>query len=92
MKLSLLYVVHRYVLVKGDDKVVEYDHWYLVDNLVDFNSYPWAEIAFNRTIDNSNSALDYQINANKPVGSEVTYKSQGMAHVLVVRISWVDIF
>ncbi|XP_026410108.1 uncharacterized protein LOC113305242 [Papaver somniferum] len=73
-----------YVLGKGDDKVVEHDHWYLVDNLVDFNSYLWAEIAFSRTIDNSNSALDYQINANKPVGSEVTYKSQGMAHVLVV--------
>ncbi|RZC49535.1 hypothetical protein C5167_017974 [Papaver somniferum] len=84
VKLSLLYVVHRYVLGKGDEKVVEHDHWYLVHNLVDFNSYPWAEIAFSRTIDNSNSALDYQINANKPVGSEVTYKSQGMAHVLVV--------
>ncbi|RZC73001.1 hypothetical protein C5167_048482 [Papaver somniferum] len=84
VKFSLLYVVHRYVLGKGDDKVVEHDHWYLVDNLVDFNSYLWAEIAFSRTIDNSNSALDYQINANKPVGSEVTYKSQGMAHVLVV--------
>ncbi|KAI3930023.1 hypothetical protein MKW92_032478 [Papaver armeniacum] len=84
VKLSLLYVVHRYVLGKGDDKVVEYDHWYLVDNLVDFNSYPWVEIAFSRTIVNSNAALDYQIKADKPVGSEVTYKCQGMAHVLVV--------
>ncbi|RZC50009.1 hypothetical protein C5167_018440 [Papaver somniferum] len=87
VKLSLLYVVHRYVLGKTDDKVVEYDHWYLVDNLVDFNSYPWAEIAFSRTIVNSNAALDYQIKANRPVGTDVTYKCQGMAHVLVVRIS-----
>ncbi|KAI3882453.1 hypothetical protein MKX03_025231, partial [Papaver bracteatum] len=83
VKLSLLYVVHRYVLGKGDDKVVESDHWYLVDNLVDFNSYPWAEIAFSRTINKSNSALAYQIKHEKPVGSEVTYKCQGMAHVLM---------
>ncbi|KAI3924892.1 hypothetical protein MKW98_031143 [Papaver atlanticum] len=51
MKLSLLYVIHRYVLGKADDKVVEDDHWYLVYNLVDFSSYPWAEIAFIITID-----------------------------------------
>ncbi|KAI3860957.1 hypothetical protein MKW92_044177 [Papaver armeniacum] len=37
-----------------------------------------------RTIVKSNSALAYQIKADKPVGSEVTYKCQGMAHVLVV--------
>ncbi|RZC82847.1 hypothetical protein C5167_045631 [Papaver somniferum] len=86
VKLSLLYVVHRYVLGKGDDKVVEYDHWYLVDNLVDFNSYPWGEVAFNRTIHSSNAALVYQIEADKPVGSEVTYKCQGMAHVLVDEV------
>ncbi|KAI3849937.1 hypothetical protein MKW98_026851 [Papaver atlanticum] len=36
------------------------------------------------TIDKSNDALAYQIKSDKPVGSEVTYKSQGMAHVLVV--------
>ncbi|KAI3928967.1 hypothetical protein MKW92_024599, partial [Papaver armeniacum] len=85
VKLSLLYVVHGYVLGKGNDKVVECDHWYLVDNLVDFNSYPWAEIAFNITLVKSNAALAYQIKHEKPVGSEVTYKCQGMAHVLVVR-------
>ncbi|KAI3953577.1 hypothetical protein MKW92_053385 [Papaver armeniacum] len=83
VKLSLLYVVHGYVL--GNDKVVECDHWYLVDNLVDFNSYPWAEIAFNTTIVKINASLPYQIKADKPVGNEVTYKCQGMAHVLVVR-------
>ncbi|KAI3880562.1 hypothetical protein MKX03_008826, partial [Papaver bracteatum] len=92
VKLSLLYVVHRYVLGKVDDKVVESDHWYLVDNLVDFNSYPWAEIAFSGTINKSNSAFSYQIKHEKPVGSEVTYKCQGMSHVPMVRISWIDIF
>ncbi|KAI3915133.1 hypothetical protein MKW92_029151 [Papaver armeniacum] len=74
----------RVCLGKGNDKVVECDHWYLVDNLVDFNSYPWAEIAFNITLVKSNAALAYQIKHEKPVGSEVTYKCQGMAHVLVV--------
>ncbi|KAI3943657.1 hypothetical protein MKW92_006001 [Papaver armeniacum] len=85
VKLSLLYVVHGYVLGKGNDKVVECDHWYLVDNLVDFNSYPWAEIAFNITLVKSNLCLSLSIKHEKPVGSEVTYKCQGMAHVLVVR-------
>ncbi|KAI3957976.1 hypothetical protein MKW98_020618, partial [Papaver atlanticum] len=69
VKLSMLYVVHRY---------------YLVDNLDNLNSHPWDELAFSITIDKSNDALAYQIKSDKLVGSEVTYKSQGMAHVLVV--------
>ncbi|KAI3932173.1 hypothetical protein MKX01_032760 [Papaver californicum] len=73
-------------LYHGKARPVEYDHWHLMDNLVDFYSHPWAEIAFNTTIDNA--ALVYQINQEKSVDSEVTYKSQGMAHVLVLKNIW----
>ncbi|KAI3965897.1 hypothetical protein MKX01_010854 [Papaver californicum] len=57
VKLSLLYVVHRVVLGKTDNNIIEYDHWHLVDNLVDFNSHPWGEITFQLIIVKTNEAL-----------------------------------
>ncbi|KAI3912735.1 hypothetical protein MKW92_039047 [Papaver armeniacum] len=80
VKLSLLYVVHGYC-----------DHWYLVDNLVDFNSYPWAEIAFSRTIVKSNSALAYQIKADKLLvvwGLEVLPKLRSRFESKTIFANW----
>ncbi|XP_026457112.1 uncharacterized protein LOC113357838 [Papaver somniferum] len=83
VKVALLYFVHFFLLGHGNHANVEDEFWHLVDNLTEFNKYPWGELVYDRTITKSRSALLYQTNNYKKEGLP-TFKSQGLPHVLVV--------
>ncbi|KAI3844780.1 hypothetical protein MKX03_003424 [Papaver bracteatum] len=59
-----------------------------VDDLEEFNKYPWEEVTFDRAIAKLKSPLLYQANKkNSDAGGEPTYKVLGLAHALVY-IGW----
>ncbi|XP_026407324.1 uncharacterized protein LOC113302601 isoform X2 [Papaver somniferum] len=82
VKVALLYFIHFFLLGHANDDNVEDEFWHLVDNLTEFNKYPWRELVYDRTITKSRSALVYQTNNYKKEGLP-TFKSQGLLHVLV---------
>ncbi|XP_026412409.1 uncharacterized protein LOC113308141 isoform X1 [Papaver somniferum] len=79
VKLALLLVVHRFLMSHQDRDAINIRYWHLVDNLEEFNKYPWGEVAFNR-LKKSRSALLYQ--ANKE--NSDSYKGVGITHALLV--------
>ncbi|KAI3887131.1 hypothetical protein MKX03_035870, partial [Papaver bracteatum] len=84
VKVALLYFIHFFLLGHQNDANVEHEFWHLVDNLTEFNKYPWGELVYDRTITKSRSALVYQTNNCEKEGLP-TFKCQGFPQVLVVR-------
>ncbi|KAI3914663.1 hypothetical protein MKX01_008022 [Papaver californicum] len=83
-KLALLLVVHRFLMGRPDSKTINISYWHLVDDLEEFNKYPWGEVAFDR-ITKSRSPLLYQANKeNGGADREPSYKLVGIAHALLV--------
>ncbi|MCL7045084.1 hypothetical protein MKW94_019488 [Papaver nudicaule] len=92
VKVALIYVVHMFLLGKQDIHYIDADLWHLVENLSDFNNYPWGERVYKSTFCKSVSAFDFQIKKiakneqqEHPRGVVVqSVKPQGMPQVLVV--------
>ncbi|KAI3914665.1 hypothetical protein MKX01_008024 [Papaver californicum] len=84
VKLALLLVVHNFLMSRQDRDPISIRYWHLVDDLEEFNKYPWGEVTFDR-ITKFRSRLLYQANkkgncaARKPC-----YQVVGIAHALLV--------
>ncbi|XP_026428075.1 uncharacterized protein LOC113323945 [Papaver somniferum] len=84
VKLALLLVVHRFLMGCPDRDAINISYWHLVDDLEEFNKYPWGEATFGR-LTKFRSPLLYQANKeNSGVGGETKYKVVGIAHALSV--------
>ncbi|XP_026415153.1 uncharacterized protein LOC113310637 isoform X2 [Papaver somniferum] len=84
VKLALLLVVHRFLMGCPDRDAINISYWHLVDDLEEFNKYPWGEATFGR-LTKFRSPLLYQANKeNSGAGGETKYKVVGISHALSV--------
>ncbi|XP_026415155.1 uncharacterized protein LOC113310637 isoform X4 [Papaver somniferum] len=84
VKLALLLVVHNFLMGREDRDGINIDYWHLVDDLDEFNKYPWGEITFER-ITKFRLPLLYQANKkNSGAGGKPAYKVVGIPHALWV--------
>ncbi|RZC82216.1 hypothetical protein C5167_045006 [Papaver somniferum] len=84
VKLALLLVVHNFLMSRQYRQAINISYWHLVDDLEEFNKYPWGEVTFPR-ITKFRLPLIYQANKeNSGAGGEPSYTVVGIAHALVV--------
>ncbi|KAI3844788.1 hypothetical protein MKX03_003432, partial [Papaver bracteatum] len=84
VKLALLLVVHNFLMSRQYKQAINIGYWHLVDDLEEFNKYPWGEVTFAR-IKKFRLPLIYQANKeNSGAGGEPSYTVVGIAHALVV--------
>ncbi|XP_026415148.1 uncharacterized protein LOC113310636 isoform X2 [Papaver somniferum] len=84
VKLALLLVVHNFLMSRQYRQAINISYWHLVDDLEEFNKYPWGEVTFAR-ISKFRLPLIYQANKeNSGAGGEPSYTVVGIAHALVV--------
>ncbi|KAI3864492.1 hypothetical protein MKX03_011298 [Papaver bracteatum] len=50
LKLGLLYIAENVILGRRSDMTVDKGHFLLVDNLKEFNTYPWGELSYKATV------------------------------------------
>lgn len=84
VKVALLFFVHLFLLGHAVDHTIERKFWHLVDNLQEFNQYPWGEVVYGRTIAKNRRKLHFQT-TRYPENLKVTIKSVGLPQALVVR-------
>ena len=58
VKLALLYFVEHFLLGKEWNNLIDLQWVQLVDNLEEFNKYPWGKICYERTLFGLERALD----------------------------------
>ncbi|KAI3883693.1 hypothetical protein MKW92_038819 [Papaver armeniacum] len=91
VKLALLLVVHRFLMGRQDSDIINIVFWHLVDDLEEFNKYPWGEVTFDRAIAKLKSPLLYQANKkNSDAGGDPTYKVFGLWISCLVCLICVD--
>ncbi|KAI3863701.1 hypothetical protein MKW98_031293, partial [Papaver atlanticum] len=85
VKVALLYVVNMFLLGTQDIHGIVDDLWHLVDNLSEFNNYPWGERVYKATLFQSDSAIKSQMKKGTAGNmiSKPTVKPKGMPQVLV---------
>lgn len=84
-KVVLLWVVQRFVYGYLPEVKVVGEAWYLVDNIEEFNKFPWGEKSYE--IFHKKTLQAYaKFAKNKPAVPFPNVKPQGMAQVLVVRV------
>ncbi|KAI3894048.1 hypothetical protein MKW92_026066, partial [Papaver armeniacum] len=83
VKLALLLVVHNFLMSRQDRDTIEIGHWHLVDDLEEFNKYPWGEVTFDRITKFRLPLLYQAIKENSGAGGEPSYTVAGLAHALL---------
>ncbi|RZC76285.1 hypothetical protein C5167_000414 [Papaver somniferum] len=83
VKLALLLVVHKFLMGRPDRDTINISYWHLVDDLEEFNKYPWGEATFGK-IAKFRSPLLYQANKENSGAGGECYKVVGIAHALLV--------
>ncbi|KAI3969305.1 hypothetical protein MKX01_007345 [Papaver californicum] len=84
VKLALLLVVHNFLMGRPVRDTINIRYWHLVDNLEEFNKYPWGEVTFGR-ITEFRSPLLYRTNKeNSGAGGKPKYTVAGIAQALLV--------
>ncbi|XP_026412868.1 uncharacterized protein LOC113308622 isoform X2 [Papaver somniferum] len=86
VKFALLLVVHNFLMSCQDADPIKNDYWYVVDNLEEFNKYPWGEVTFDR-IKKWRLRTRLHYHANKEIsgaGRKPAYKVVGIPHALMV--------
>ncbi|KAI3894053.1 hypothetical protein MKW92_026071 [Papaver armeniacum] len=86
VKLALLLVVHNFLMSHQNGDPINMNYWHLVDDLEEFNKYPWGEVTFDRiTKWRLRSQQLYQANKeNSGAGGKHAYKVVGIGHALLV--------
>ncbi|RZC76292.1 hypothetical protein C5167_000448 [Papaver somniferum] len=88
VKFALLLVVHNFLMSCQDADPIKNDYWYVVDNLEEFNKYPWGEVTFDR-IKKWRLRTRLHYHANKEIsgaGRKPAYKVVGIPHALMVHV------
>ncbi|KAI3904152.1 hypothetical protein MKW98_021738, partial [Papaver atlanticum] len=85
VKVALLYVVNMFLLGTQYIHGIADDLWHLVENLSEFNNYPWGERVYKATLFQSDSAIKSQMKKETDgnIISKPTVNPKGMPQVLV---------
>ncbi|XP_026444728.1 uncharacterized protein LOC113345075 isoform X1 [Papaver somniferum] len=87
LKLGLLLIAEGVIMGHGLHKSLNKGHFLLVDNLEEFNSYPWGKLSYKATISSLIKASEHKhvSNAKHTLGKMV-YNLYGFPHVFQIKV------
>jgi hypothetical protein len=65
VKLALFYVLERFFMGRDKRRLINLDWLSLVDDMEQFNAYPWGSISYTETLDGLQSALRGRLDGYK---------------------------
>ncbi|KAI3894787.1 hypothetical protein MKX03_023582, partial [Papaver bracteatum] len=83
VKLALLLCVHHFLMGRADKDSINISYWHLVDDLDEFNKYPWGEGTFDRLIKCTSTLLSQANEENNDARRKPYYRVFGIAQALV---------